>query len=80
MQRASDETRSGMVTITGINEQEVEDLLTSVREMFKKDVTIKIANYLYPRGFVLAGDRKAIDYLLKLPVRIDEFLSKTAIH
>ncbi|XP_028392888.1 malonyl-CoA-acyl carrier protein transacylase, mitochondrial-like [Dendronephthya gigantea] len=67
MQRASDENPSGMVTITGVDEQEVEDLLKSVREILKEDVTIKIANYLYPRGFVLAGDRKAIDYLLKLP-------------
>ena len=68
MQRASDENPSGMVTITGQTEEETEELLKSVRSLCKEDVQLMIANYLYSKGFVVAGERTAIDHLLKMPV------------
>ena len=72
MQKASDENPSGMVTVTGLREDEIEELLKSVRELCE-NAQILIANYLYSKGFVVAGERTAIDCLLKMPV------SKTSI-
>ena len=74
MQKASDENPSGMVTVTGLREDEIEKLLESVRELCKKNVQIMIANYLYSKGFVLAGEKTAIDCLFKIPVSKMTFL------
>ena len=68
MQKASDDNPSGMVTVTGLGEDEIEELLKSVRELCE-NAQILIANYLYSKGFVVAGERTAIDCLLKMPVR-----------
>ena len=71
MQAASDETSSGMVTVTGLNEQEVKRLIESAKEFSKKkekcicSPRLAIANYLYSKGFVLAGHKGAVDYVLK---------------
>ena len=76
MQQASDENPSGMVTITGLTKDEIEGLLSSVREFCKKDAQITIANYLYSKGFVVAGERTAIDYLMKMPVSNNQINSE----
>ena len=68
MQHASDENPSGMVTVAGLTEVETEEILKSVRALCKREVEIKIANYLHSKGFVVAGERTAIDNLLKIPV------------
>jgi malonyl CoA-acyl carrier protein transacylase len=68
MQRASDENPSGMVTVTGLTEEETEEILKTVRALCEDDVEIKIANYLHSKGFVVAGEKTAIDFLLELPV------------
>jgi malonyl CoA-acyl carrier protein transacylase len=76
MQQASDENSSGMVTVTGLTEEEIEGVLKSVRALCKEDVQIMIANHLYSKGFVLAGERTAIDHLLKIPVSENEISIK----
>lgn len=71
MQKASDENPSRMVSVTGLTKEEIETIVKSVHVFFK-DVEITIASYLYAKGFVLAGEREAIDYLQEIPVSKDE--------
>lgn len=74
MQKASNEIPSGMVTISGVDEQGIKSLLKSAKDFCEKEerhnhITIlTIANYLYSKGFILAGHKEAIDYVLKFGV------------
>ena len=79
MQSASEEMQSGMVTIRGLDEKAVKNLLKDVQDYLieKKhyDKTISVANYLYSKGFVLAGHEEAIEYVLKFGVSKVGFFS-----
>lgn len=74
MQVASDDIPSGMVTVTGLNDQEVKRLIESAEEFSKKEEhcmctpRLAVANYLYLKCFVLAGHKAAVDYVMKFGV------------
>ena len=65
MQQASEKIPSGMVTIKGLNENEIQELCTIASNTVQSQDTAVIANYLYPRGHVIAGPMDAVEYVLQ---------------
>ena len=65
MQAASEKNPSGMLTVKGLNENEIQELCTIARSAVQSQDTAVIANHLYPRGHVIAGPMDAIEYVLQ---------------
>ena len=59
MQAACDQQTSGMLTLIGLEEAKVEQLCIRCRKALP-DSEICIANYLFPKGYVISGNKDAI--------------------
>ena len=59
MQAACEERPSAMLTIIGLEESQVQQLCLKCLEKLP-DSEITIANYLFPKGYVLSGSREGI--------------------
>jgi [acyl-carrier-protein] S-malonyltransferase len=66
MQAASDATASGMVSVLGLEPDEVERLCGEARE----DDVLRIANYLCPGNLVVSGSQAACDRAAQLAVEM----------
>jgi [acyl-carrier-protein] S-malonyltransferase len=66
MQAASDATASGMVSVLGLDPDEVERLCGEARE----DDVLRIANYLCPGNLVVSGSQVACDRAAQLAVEM----------
>lgn len=62
MQAACDEQPSGMLTLVGLDEAKVQQLCVHCKETLP-DSEICIANYLFPKGYVVSGGKDAIALL-----------------
>jgi len=62
MQAAADATPSGMVSVLGLDESQIEELVAEAR----RNETLELANYLCPGNIVVSGNRTACDRLEKL--------------
>ncbi|KXJ27307.1 malonyl-CoA-acyl carrier protein transacylase, mitochondrial [Exaiptasia diaphana] len=65
MQEASEKTPSGMVTVKGLNENEIQELCTIASNAVQSKDSVVIANHLYTRGHVIAGPMDAVEYVLQ---------------
>ncbi|KAK3736451.1 hypothetical protein QZH41_008112 [Actinostola sp. cb2023] len=65
MQIASEEHPSGMVTVKGLNEDEIHKLCETAVVQSQATSVAMVANYLYPRGHVIAGTMDAVEYVLQ---------------
>lgn len=59
MQTACERQTSGMLTLIGLEEARVEQLCSRCREALPNS-EICIANYLFPKGYVISGDKDSI--------------------
>lgn len=62
MQAAADATPSAMVSVLGLDQSQLEELVAEARA----DETLELANYLCPSNIVVSGNRTACDRLEKL--------------
>ena len=68
MQRASEEFPSGMITVTGLDEEQVTQLCNSAKRqtnnpsLGSQSIAI-IASYLFPKGYVIAGSEEVIQFI-----------------
>ncbi|KAG9280325.1 malonyl-CoA-acyl carrier protein transacylase, mitochondrial [Astyanax mexicanus] len=69
MQKASDQTRSGMLSVIGKNQANYKHACLQAREhclsLGIQNPVCSIANYLFPDGRVIAGHQEALDFLQK---------------
>lgn len=69
MQEASDQLPSGMVSMLGRVDLDIQELCDAAKEWSLSRGTQKpvacIANYLFPGGWVLGGDMSSIQYILE---------------
>ena len=61
MQRASDLSPSGMLTVVGLTDDQLGDLCSMCP---KEKGHLQIANYLFPRGRVMSGHNAGIEWLV----------------
>ncbi|RME03111.1 MAG: [acyl-carrier-protein] S-malonyltransferase [Planctomycetota bacterium] len=62
MQEACDQTRSGMLSVIGLQREAVEEI---AHQASQKGI-LQVANYNSPTQFVLSGEDKALDYAMEL--------------
>ena len=68
MQSASDILPSGMVTVKGLDEDAIHDLCETAKNAVQSQENppvAMVANYLYPKGYVIAGTMDVIEYILQ---------------
>ena len=70
MQEASDKQPSGMVSIMGPVDLDIQLLCDSAKEWSNSRGTPSepvacVANYLFPGGWVLGGDKLSLQYIMK---------------
>jgi [acyl-carrier-protein] S-malonyltransferase len=53
----------GMVTVIGLEANELQAILDQYTDEENKNHVLSIANHLFPRAFVVAGDAKAVEWL-----------------
>lgn len=87
MQEASDQHPSGMVSIMGSADLDVQFLCDTAKEWSYSRGTQEpvacVANYLFPGGWVLGGDKSSIQYILefgKAKVRFRSVLTINPTH
>ena len=78
MQEACEETSSGMLTLIGLEEQNVHQLCDEVKESLPNS-EISIANFLFPRGFVLSGSTDAITLMREKAASFDTTVKEVAV-
>ena len=66
MHEACKEQPSGMLTLVGLEEQRVNDLCHECRDRLPRGAEICIANYLFPKGYVVSGTEEAIKLMREL--------------
>ena len=54
-----------MVTVKGLNEDEIHKLCETAVDQSQATSVAMVANYLYPRGHVIAGTMDAVEYVLQ---------------
>ena len=69
MQEASDLHPSGMVSVVGQADLNVKELCDAAKEWSlsrgTQEPVVCIANYLFPGGWVLGGDKSSVQYILE---------------
>ena len=50
----------GMLTVVGLKDEQLEEIVQNVKSEGKKDEVLEIANYLFPQGRVVSGDKSAL--------------------
>lgn len=70
MQIASETHPSGMVTVKGLQDEAIQDLCEAAKIVTHSQASIQppvamAANFLYPKGHVIAGTLDVIKYILE---------------
>ena len=69
MQEASDQRPSSMVSIMGLADLDIQLLCDSAKEWSSSRGTQEpvacVANYLFPGGWALGGDKSSVQYILE---------------
>lgn len=73
MQRACELTPSGIISITGLDEHTVKELCR--RAILNQRGVASIANYMFPKGLVVAGSLETLDVVKKMAVDIQDGVS-----
>ena len=50
----------GMLTVVGLKDEQLEEIVKNVKSEGKKGEVLEIANYLFPQGRVVSGDKSAL--------------------
>ena len=84
MQQACQQHPSGMVSIVGPAAVDLQALFDAAKHWSltkgTKEPVACLANYLFPGGWVLGGDRSSIDYILKYgKVKVCEIIPRDLI-
>ena len=72
MHTACKEQPSGMLTLVGLEEATVNKLCQQCREKLPRGAEICIANYLFPKGYVVSGTEEAVILMRELVSGLQE--------
>jgi [acyl-carrier-protein] S-malonyltransferase len=59
----ADAPKQGMLSVAGLDEDKLNDCIREVMSARKGNYTLQIANYLFPKGFSVAGNSDCVDEL-----------------
>ena len=78
MQEACKERPSGMLTLVGLEEDKVKQLCLECREKVPYS-EICIANYLFPKGYVISGSREDINWIRDPASKLEATVKEVAV-
>ena len=72
MHEACKEQPSGMLTVVGLEEERVSHLCRECKDKLPRGTEICIANYLFPKGYVVSGSEEALKLIRELVSRLKD--------